>query len=335
MAGDPEGKDDDSALSWRSQRIHRFPGPVSLNTEMPRIWRQEYLKDRYLLSRSIEYLEDRMCDIFDNVMVLDWDTRKYKPEVNIREGIYHSLPSLDFLRMMMETYFEGELRGKKILKANNKRKLIDAEKILLDQKWAVRSELRQNNIDFATNYQRPKTIFRFSNKRYNESLFREGTLRFAPSMAYRDDALLPAQFDNENQVHVSNGGYYELDAEFWICSFSCIYELRMYAEFEANSCIVIRDVPEFENRVVRSVHEFNAASPDDKIAQANFSPVVYYDPCKLFDVQTINEFHFLKPFRYAYQREFRAILAPKKNRPSTPIFLNLGPLTDIAELISA
>ncbi|OBQ83548.1 hypothetical protein [Mesorhizobium sp. WSM3873] len=142
--GIPEGsgmtdRDDLSGSGLKpSQKIIRFPEPVSLNTEMPRVWQQEYLKDRYLLSRSVEYLEDRMCDIFDNVMILDWDTGKYKPEVNITDGIYLSLPNLDFLRMMMETFFEGEIRGRKILKAKNKRKLIDAEKTLLDQKWADR-----------------------------------------------------------------------------------------------------------------------------------------------------------------------------------------------------
>lgn len=324
-----------SALNPDFQKIHRFPKPVSMNTEMPRLWRHEYLKNRYLLTKSIDYLEGRMCDIFDNIMVLDWETKKYKPDVNIDDGIYYSLPHLDFFKMLIEVAYEGELRGKEIIKANNKRKLIDAEQVLLTQRWAVRPELKASNRVFSTTYRKPETIFRFSAKKYNESLLHKGQLRFAPSLAYKDGALLPAQFDNENQVHVSNGGYYELDAEFWVCSLSCIYELRMYAEFEADSCIVIRDVSEFEKRVVKSVYDYNAESPDDVIAQANFSPVVYYDPCKLIDVETPNEIHFLKHFRYAYQREFRAILAPKKNRPSTPVFLNLGPLTDIAELVSA
>lgn len=328
-------KDDASALNWGTQKIHRFPGPVSMNTEMPRIWQREYLKDRYLRSRSIDDLERRMCDIADNIMVLDWDTKKYKPDVTIDYGIYYTLPHLDFLRMLVEAAYEGELRGKEILKANDKRSLIDAEKALLEQKWAIRPEFHALNKEFSANYKIPETVFRYSAKQYNSSLLHDGQIRFAPSMAYADGALLPAQFDNENQVHVSNGGYYELESEFWICSFSCIYDLRMYAEFKADSCLVIRNMSEFKQRIVKSIYKHNSENGDDIVARAVFSPVVYYDPFRLADVETANEIHFLKHFRYAYQREFRVILVPQKTRPSTPVFLNLGPLTDIAELVSA
>ncbi|MFK0689527.1 hypothetical protein ACFX5Q_15140 [Mesorhizobium sp. IMUNJ 23033] len=324
-----------SASNPGAQEIHRFPKPLSLNTEMPQFWRREYLNNRYLTTKSVDYLENRMSDIFDNIMVLDWDTWKYKPSVTIDEGIYYSLPHLDFLRMMIEVAYEGELRGKEIAKANNKRKLIDAEKTLIDQMWAIRPEFRTSNKVFSTAYRNPETIFRFSAKEFNSSLLHSGKLRFSPSLAYADGALLPAQFDNENQVHVSNGGYYELDSEFWVCSFSCVYELRMYAEFNADSCLVIRDASEFKRRVVQSIYKHNSDNENDVIARAVFSPVVYYDPCKLADVETANEIHFLKHFRYAYQREFRATLIPKTTRPSTPVFLNLGPLTDIAELVSA
>ncbi|MER9299649.1 hypothetical protein NKI38_24580 [Mesorhizobium sp. M0621] len=317
------------------QEIHRFPKPVSMNTEMPRLWRQEYLKNRYLLTTSIEDLEGRMCDIFDNIMALDWDSWKYKPDITIDGGIYYSLPHLDFFKMMIEVAYEGELRGRDVIKANDKRKIIDAEKALIEQKWAVRHELRTSNKTFSTAYRKPEKIFRFSAKEFNSSLLHSGKLRFSPSLAYADGALLPAQFDNENQVHVSNGGYYELESEFWVCSFSCVYELRMYAEFNADSCLVIQDVEEFKRRAVQSIHRHNSDNEDDVLARAVFSPVVYYDPYKTVDVESANEIHFLKHFRYAYQREFRAILMPKRTRPSTPVFLNLGPLTDIAELVSA
>jgi hypothetical protein len=47
------------------------------------------------------------------------------------------------------------------------------------------------------------------------------------------------------------------------------------------------------------------------------------------------EVQFCKHFRFAYQTEFRFVLMPEEDRQLEPLFLSLGNITDIADIVAA
>lgn len=104
---------------------------------------------------------------------------------------------------------------------------------------------------------------------------------------------------------------------------------RMPTDFSSDAALVIRDPDLFAQRVISS---FLARWPD---WAAKYGPVTYYDPYRDYTKVRIHEMS--KHFGYAYQREVRIALRARR-RPSNslePEFLDVGPMTDYAELVYA
>ena len=76
------------------------------------------------------------------------------------------------------------------------------------------------------------------------------------------------------------------------------YTRRLFHDFRADSCFLIYNVDGFMNRLIEAVtHKFS------DFAVSGYS-VKYFDP---FDCLEVRNVFFMKPFSYAYQREFRLI----------------------------
>lgn len=115
-------------------------------------------------------------------------------------------------------------------------------------------------------------------------------------------------------------------SDYYISCFSSSYEYRLYDDFEAEGCVVIKDIVRFTNSVKARMEEILPGW------RFSFGAVNYQDP--YHPIPKLNIF-FCKHFRYAYQREFRFVWDPPiKHKSLKPIFLELGPLKDYCELLS-
>jgi hypothetical protein len=130
----------------------------------------------------------------------------------------------------------------------------------------------------------------------------------------------------------SADGHFEVD-DFNVVCLSSIYSYRMFCEFKSDSCVVIRDVDEFQNRINKAVKKWNENSDELRIAKVQISPIIYFDPLNVEPPIYPYEIHLTKPFRFAYQHEYRIVLLPTKVQPLKYFNLELGSLHDIAELV--
>jgi hypothetical protein len=103
------------------------------------------------------------------------------------------------------------------------------------------------------------------------------------------------------------------------------YSRRLFHDFRADSCLVIHDADKFMNRLTKAVIR---TYPEYAVSGKS---VRYFDP---FDCTEKPNVFFLKPFSYAYQREFRLIfIPPHPIKQLAPFFIQIGSLEDCAELI--
>jgi hypothetical protein len=181
-----------------------------------------------------------------------------------------------------------------------------------------------------------------------------GNLRIAPASFYRDPSLNFSIRDSELEftkelydakVHFPPKGDRSIPKDQWIempiignvkatveslsdyyiSCFPSSYEYRLYDDFEANGCIVIKDTMRFANSLKARMEEFLPGWG------FSYGGVNYQDP--YHSVPKLNIF-FCKHFRYAYQKEFRFVWTPTTKTGSLkPIFLELGPLKDYCELL--
>lgn len=313
--------------------FYRFDRPMPLD-RLPNDWRPMYMNCRYLASLSDQALTERLSDITDNFYVFDRRTGKYKLKFHLTaEGFYRPVRNLDWQKIMCDCYFEFEARRVDIPKLRSHAPAIEFERKIWKQQWASREDLFQLGEQSLDDYQVPEILFRYSDIQYNRELFYQGKLRVAPASTYKNDDLAHAVSDNETSIELANPQRrYETDDFLTVC-FSAVYDFRMFYKFKADSCLVIKDRPEFEKRINDAIEKHNKSDENTRIGKAITCPIIYYDP---FDTQPITkpeEIFLMKHFRFAYQHEYRLVILPTKLQPLMPYFLELGPLTDIAELV--
>ena len=120
---------------------------------------------------------------------------------------------------------------------------------------------------------------------------------------------------------------------YWMFCMAGVLDQRLFADFEADSCVIIRREPFIRRLFVMS----QLLLPNTNIV---FGHVNYVDPLGAFPVSKevrvdgLMPIHMTKVFRYAYQREVRFVSVPRKFQEHLePIPLKIGPISDIAEFI--
>ena len=104
---------------------------------------------------------------------------------------------------------------------------------------------------------------------------------------------------------------------------------RLTTDFNADSALIIRDPIKFAQRVISSfLGHYSDWEP-------HYGPVIYYDPYQ--DFTKMRTHQMSKHFGYAYQREVRIVMKAlrKPRQVLQPEFLDIGPMGDYAELLSA
>lgn len=204
----------------------------------------------------------------------------------------------------------------------------------------------------ARGLKRDTVYVKFGKRKYMEKLYEEGGLRIQPASyflekdhngAVRDDELsipLSLVLSRDMVVKLVKNPWAVPDiipdqrvdikinapSDYWLYCVSNSAESRLFVDFNADACIVIREKHKFVERLRdAAIAQFSHSSMRHGSAE-------YIDP--LLPKTSNIDVPFAKHFRYSYQYEYRFCWLPEKPTPKlTHIDIKLGSLKDIAELI--
>ena len=304
-------------------------------------WRQEYASFPYLLGAPDDRLSSRFKDVFVNQTELNSDSKigllpigeehELMPkfthlleEYGLRTGGHPPPEVIAAAREPVVKYFEnGEPIAAKIFRG----------------------------------YAAPTTSFtvKYGRREFLEPMLRTGRLRICPASFYNDDTHNAAVKDDEihrtffiptfrerlKGIHHMEFQGHRIDygdddivlpveaPDYFLLSLCDSIYYRMPTDFDADAALIIREPTKFAQRVISA---FLARYPGWK---PHYGPVTYYDPYRDFTKMRVHQMS--KHFGYAYQREVRIVMealrAPQQGLQ--PEFLEIGPMGDFAELLSA
>lgn len=114
--------------------------------------------------------------------------------------------------------------------------------------------------------------------------------------------------------------------DFWLYCVTTSIQPRLFVDFDATACVIIKDRDEFRRRIRE------AASAAILNSEFREGEAVYFD--SLLPGKSVPFVPFTKPFGYLYQSEYRFCWLPSKVVAQvTPIDIELGSLRGISELI--
>jgi hypothetical protein len=303
-------------------------------------WREAYRKRPYARALSRAELGKRIRDIFLNMLSITkngqlgflppkrgdevWIEKftHMLEEMEMRYGPYPNGMDRDILHSEPLPDFASEL-GRKAAERLSER------------------GLRRNEV-----------LIKYGQRKYMEELHRSGRLRIQAASffssathnaAIRDDELsfeMSIVLSRDEVVGVvQNPSDVPQDAadqranlslrsptDYWLYCLTKSINPRLFLDFSADSCVIIRNPPLFRQRLQ------NSAQKIFQNVDAKEGPANYIDP--LFPEESIPFIPLVKHFGYTYQAEYRFIWLPR-----TPIAklehvdIEIGSLTDIAELI--
>jgi hypothetical protein len=142
------------------------------------------------------------------------------------------------------------------------------------------------------------------------------------------DPFFKQQFPQRSFGLVDN----QKPADFYLYCVTVGFEVRLFADFKANACLVINNQEEFERRLLR---EIGKTLPGWFL---EFGQAKYIDPYSL-PIRLPNvgaQIFFCKHCRYMYQLEYRLVALPPNgvDGPFKEIKIEIGSLADISELVT-
>jgi hypothetical protein len=193
---------------------------------------------------------------------------------------------------------------------------------------------------------------KFGKPEHMEALFERGALRVQSASFYRkpshngavrDDELalqVSLSLNREQVIRIVSNPQdvpsdivtrrvdirYESKTDYWLYCLTTTAEPRLFVDFEAQACVVIKDPARFRASLRSAVDAVVGTTVfrDGKVA--------YIDP--LLPLSATIDVPMSKHFRYAYQHEYRlAWLPPSPRSDLTHLDIELGSLHDYAELI--
>ncbi len=198
-----------------------------------------------------------------------------------------------------------------------------------------------------------KYLLKYGKYEFLQSTLKEGKIRIMPAASYEDASLNYAIRDSElenrfrgiptdikmeifDEETGESVGFIEPEEQFeylvrartnyYVYCLANYYSLRMFGDFEADCCLIIKDPDRFLQKLV---DQFDVQMPNYKVA---LNHVEYFDP---LNVKSSNyNVYFSKHFRFSYQQEFRVIWLPAEPTIKLePVFLDLGNLEDCCEIL--
>ncbi|QHQ37134.1 hypothetical protein [Algicella marina] len=303
-------------------------------------WRHVYAQHPYLLGAPDERIDERFCNVFQNVMELG-DNGK------IQLVSLHANP--EFMEAFTHLLEEYAFRTGGRPPPN----LIKCAGAPIKKYFENGTPI---GVRMFEGYEAPSRpiLVKYGKRRYLEPMLQKGELRLANAGLYNDSGFLDAVRDDETRrtfflptyherlegkTHLEFQGKkqaYDDDdvvlplvfGDYYLFSLCESIHHRMPTDFDADAAIVIHNPELFKQRLIGT---FLAQRPDFVPAAGR---VIYYDPYR--DYTKFREPMLAKHFGYAYQKEVRVVMRPKRQSflPLEPIFLNIGSMSDYAEMVA-
>jgi hypothetical protein len=303
-------------------------------------WRMQYRLKRYSKHLTRAELNKRIRDIFLNLLLVTEDGKVGMLPINqtgimwmekwthmleemvIRYGPFPSGFERDVLHSEPFPNFASELataaaRRMKSLKLKPGRPQIKLGKRKYMQALYFEGKLR---IQPASFFQAPNHNGAIRDDELtigiSTSLNRDQVLKIVANPQDVPSELLDQRMDLELQHR----------SDFWLYCVTKSVNPRLFVDFEADSCVIIRNPEEFQKRLYEAAL---TTMPDVEVYTGD---AIYFDP--LLPSKGIPFIPLTKPFGYSYQNEFRYCWQPKQPIAKLSyIDLQLGDLRDISELV--
>src|SRR5207249_1358376 len=113
-------------------------------------------------------------------------------------------------------------------------------------------------------------------------------------------------------------------ADYYVLCMACGYHPSLFADFKADSCVVIKNADEFARRMEK------ATMSQLPGWDCHYGPLQYFDPYEVVRNEMFHT-HMSKHFSFAYQMEYRFVWFHLQCVPITAYKdLDVGSLEDIA-----
>lgn len=304
-------------------------------------WRHEYACNPYLIGATDERLAARFKDVFNNVTELSAKSQITPVPIDSEHAFMAK-----FTHMLEEYGMRtGGMAPDPVLR----------EATAPAGKYFANGEPIAARIFGGYNIPTSPFTVKYGQRRFLEPMLREGRIRICPASYYNDTShngaikddeihrtfFIPTFRDRLKGIdHTIVQGFrldYDDDdlvlpveaPDYFLFSLCDGIHYRMPTDFDADAALVIRDPNLFAQRVISA---FLARYRDWK---PHFGPVTYYDPYR--DHTKMRVHQMSKHFGYAYQREVRIVLEAyhTPRQPLQPEILDIGPMADYAELLTA
>ena len=302
--------------------------------------RLQYRARRYMQHISNQELEKRVKDILLNQLVLTEENKIGLHPIN-QEGKY-------WMSLFIHVLEEYEIRFGPY-PAGFKRGLINEIRIP-DPRLETAS--KACDVVKRLRIESNKYLFKYSQFEWLQQTQKEGKIRISPASSYRDPSLNPAIQDDElsfsfqpnpsefyfeifdGKTSKSKGQLKPKDfqikhdslSNYYVYCLSSIFVPRLFLDFDANACLIIKKPQEFIERILTTFETVNPGW----IGIAK--DVEYLDPLKPSSKKV--DVFLCKHFRYSYQKEVRVIwLSSTPEKELNPKFIELGNLDDCTELV--
>lgn len=309
--------------------------------ELYKTWQAAYINDRFLRHLTNEELEQRIRDIFLNMMLLT-------PEAKIGIGPPGDHNAMHWLFRWTQTAQEMELRHGPFPNGfTNKfmqKKPIPDFVGELGRKAA--SLLTEKRLDPNNTY------VKYGKAPHMGALLSCGSVRLNSASSYNcgdyNDAIQDDELTLAISLAMSRANFvkfavnpedvplnapdqilrvnYSSPTDYWLYCLTKSVEPRLFVDFDATACVIIKNISTFAERLER------AAKSKLREAALESGMAMYVDPHRP-DSANI-DVPMSKHFRYSYQKEFRFIWHPASSSANLEhVMLEMGPLDDIAELV--
>ncbi|MBC3860487.1 hypothetical protein H8K32_00100 [Undibacterium jejuense] len=313
-----------------------------MSTGMPRqeIWRKMYRENRYCRHLSQKELNQRIRDVFLNMLRLMPDVKIGLPplepegakameiwahvleEMALRHGPYPNGFTRDILHSEPFPDFAGEVGAKAAGVLASKGLRSGDVFVKFGKAEHMRSLVEKGSL-------RIQSASYYATPNHNGAI-RDDELSLPLSLALSRDAIIKGVL---NPQDVPDGPIlqrldvtYNAGTDYWLYCVSCAVEPRLFVDFQADSCVIIKDKDRFQHLLtLQSAAKF----PD---TGHRHGKAIYVDP-HLPATANI-DVPMSKHFRYEYQSEYRFVWRPVKPMINLLyVDLELGSLENIAELV--
>lgn len=194
---------------------------------------------------------------------------------------------------------------------------------------------------------------KFGKPEHMRALFENGSLRIQPASFYvqpdhngaiRDDELaldISLNLDRDVILQLVSNPQdvpmaplsqrmdmsWESNTDYWLYCVTTALTPRLFVDFDAEACVVIKDLPRFKDAIQSWV------SAEIGCCKITNGPVAYIDP--VLPPSGMIDVPMSKHFRYSYQREYRFVWLPPEPKSSLEYLdVQIGSLEEYGELIT-